>query len=158
MKTSFLSLFAPSALLSLALAGCTGPDIETAPPASTVTLQDDSDPFGPNEGVLHPPYVPGATFQITLTTIGPGSWTVTSSDPSVLSLTPEGGGSQYNAHAGAPGHVTITVQNASGLVIASPSVDVVMPTVARLYAPGRMIAGQSDALAQEATVNVESSR
>jgi hypothetical protein len=155
MKPSFLSSLVPLALPSILLAGCTG--TEPAPPAPTVTLQDtfDSDPFGPNAGALHSPYVPGASFQITLvTSTSADGWTATSSDPNVLSLTPAGAG-QLNAHASAPGHVTITVRDSTGLVFASPGVDVVMPTVARLYAPGRMIAGQSDALAHETTINVE---
>ncbi len=110
---------------------------------------------------LHSPYVPGATFSISLSsgadsTVG---WTLVSSDATVLSVSQAeaiGGSLRFNAQAGVAGQAKLTARDASGNVVDTAVVSVVQPTSAVVYSYARMLEGDTDAQSQVNQLTVAS--
>jgi hypothetical protein len=148
MRSVVLALL-PVAALSL---GCGGP------PGPSVAMQDSFEItlFHAQED-LHTPYVVGAKFNITVATTGnttTAGWTLSSSNPSVLSVGSSTDSTDFPVTAVAPGQTTLSVLDASKKVLDTHVVEVAEPDSVQLAAHGLLLAGLSDSEAQVSHASV----
>lgn len=112
-----------------------------------------------NANGLNTPYVAGSRFTITVQAGGNATdngWTLTSSNPTVLSIGAAGGqsGNEYAAYAGGSGRATLTIRDKSGSVLDSEDVEVDVPTQIELSQQGLIIAGETPDKAVVSSVEV----
>ena len=110
---------------AFALFGCSFSGAGSSGKSVTMADAFDLDIFGPHEDDLHPPYVSGARFGISVLATGnQQGWTLSSSDPNVMRVTSSLVGGTATVTAGSPGHATLSVLDSTGALLDSHAVTV----------------------------------